>query len=390
MRRNLRPLFIFFAVLAIPTLLAAQPGPPPGVPGPPPVPQATVTVDCDAGGSIADALETRATELTIEFTGTCAENLVITRDQLTLRGLDPSATLTDDPSNPAGTVLTIQGGDVVLQGFIVLNAPNRGIRVQRSAGVLVENVTVLGSGNTGLEVEQSSSAHVVDSTFNGNGFAGVAAWGNSNVTLTGELEVSGNGVVGLLLSTGSALQDLGGERIVANDQTFGASVQINATGQFPPLETDGTFVGMVSFGGTWFGPVSATNTVIGVLLLERGLFSGRVDTTSAAIGLDVEQDSTAILDGGTSTAPSALLVLNGVVESFGATFDGNVDLQFNAQARFVASTTTGTVSCDPTALAGGSIVCPASAANSLRIGASEASAAARPALPVSLPFVRPE
>ena len=261
---------------------------------------------------------------------------------------------------------------------------------QRSAGVLVENVTVAGSGNTGLEVEQSSSAHVIDSTFNGNGFAGVAAWSNSNVSLTGELDVSGNGVIGLLLSTGSALQDLGGERIIADDQTFGASVQINATGQFPPLEADGTFVGMVSFGGTWFGPVSATNSVLGVLLLERGLFSGRIDTTAAAIGLDVEQDSTAILDGGTSTAPSALLVLNGVVESFGATFAGNVDLQFNAQARFVASTTTGAVNCDPTALAAGSILCPAPAASSLKVGTPEAADAVRPALPVSLPFVRPE
>lgn len=368
------------ALLVTPALFAQ--------PGPPPVPQATVTVDCDAGETLADALETRADELTIEFTGTCAEELVITRDRLTIRGLDASATVTDDPAttgfNPS---FLLQGADVVFQDFTIDGSENRGIRVQGSSETRVENLTVQNNGGTGLTIEESSSAHVTDSTFNDNAFAGIAAWGNSNVTVTGTIDVSSN-LVGVLVSTGSTLQSRNGQVIVADDQTFGVAVQLGASGQWPPLEAANNTAGLVSFGGAYLGSVTFTNSPIGIFLSNRGSFDGGVDVSAVNSGIQVTEDSTALLRGGTLAAPTALFVFNGVVEAGGVTFDGDVSLQFNAQAFFDTSATTGVVSCFPSALAGGSITCPAPLlGNALRLGGD---APSRVTLPQSLPFVQPD
>lgn len=369
------------ALLVSASALVAQPGPPP-------LPQATVQVDCDAGDTLADALDTRADELTIEFTGTCAEELVITRDRLTIRGLDASATVTDDPATvgPAAAFL-LEGADVVFRDFTIDGAASRGIRVQRSSGVLIENLTVVNSGTTGLTVEESSSAHVVDSSFTGATFAGVAAWGNSNVTLTGGLDVSSN-FVGLLLSSGSTVQNRGGTGIVADNQIFGAAAQLGATGQLPPLSATGVDLGLAVFGGDYFGSIDVSAN-IGVFMGNHGGFDGGADVTSTGLGFLVEEDSTALIRGGTVAGPAAALsVTNGVVEADVVNFDGNIQLGFNAQALFNASTTTGAVVCAPTAVAGGSISCPAPLlAETLRL---EAPGGDRVELPHSLPFVQPE
>ena len=344
------PLFLC-ATLFAPALLAAQPGPPP-------LPEVAVTVDCDAGETLADALQTRAESLTIEFTGTCAEELVITRDRVTLRGLDASATVTDDPttSGPDPTFL-LQGADVVFQGFTIDGSANRGIRVQRSSGVRIEEMVLRNNGSTGLTVEESSSAHIVDSTFNSNGFAGVAAWGNSNVTLTGRLEASGNRIVGVLLSVGSVFMSRNADVIVASSQSFGVGTQQGGTGLFPLIQAQNSPFPVVSFGGSHFGSVEITGAVVGVFVTNNGSFDGATNISASRNGIQLIDNSNAFLRGGTLSAPTGLDSFNSVTEANNTTFDGDVELGFNAQAFFRASSTTGNVLCDPTALAGGSLSC---------------------------------
>lgn len=352
-------------------------------PGPPPLPEATVTVDCDAGDTLAVALETRAEALTIEFTGTCAEELVITRDRLTIRGLDASATVTDDPATSGPDVsFLLQGADVTFESFTVDGAANRGIRVQRSSGVQLEDMTVRNNGSTGLTIEESSSVHIIDSTFTGNAFAGVAAWGNSNVTLTGSLDVSNNSVVGLLLSTGSSFMNRGGTVIVADGQSFGVGTQQGGNGLFPLVQTTNTLFGVVTFGGAHFGAVDVTGAVVGVFVTNHGSFDGLADISAFFNAIQLIDNSNAFLRGGTLSAPTGMDSFNSVTEVTDTTFTGDVRLGFNAQAFFNTSSTGGVVICDPTAVAGGTLTCPSSLT-------SDPAALDEPRAPVPLPHPLP-
>ena len=52
----------------------------------------TVKVDCTKGGSINKALDQNknARSLILEIGGMCTENVIVTRDRVTLRGINPS------------------------------------------------------------------------------------------------------------------------------------------------------------------------------------------------------------------------------------------------------------------------------------------------------------
>jgi hypothetical protein len=370
------------ATLVTPVLLGAQVGPPI-------LSQATVTVDCDANETLAAALATRALSLTVEFTGTCAEELVISRDRLTIRGLDASATVTDDPATTdLSPSFLLQGADVVFQSFTIEGSAGRGIRIQRSSGVRLEDMTVRNNGNAGLTVEESSSAHVVDSSFTGNDFAGIAAWGNSNVTLTGSLDVSGNEIVGLLLSNGSAFRSLEGSSIVSNDQIFGVATQFGATGLFALTQADNNGIGAITFGGTLAGQMNITGGNVGIVVTDRGHFDAVADVSVFGVALLASEDSTVFLRlGSTLQAAIALDFFNSVLKANLTTFDGDVELRFNTQANFVGITTTGAVACDPTVVVLGSSIC----SSPLTGGAAEfRGPGGRFSLPYPMPLTQPE
>jgi hypothetical protein len=84
----------------------------------------TIGVNCAKGGSINNALKLKADPLTIEIRGECHEDVVISRNNVTLRGIDPGAT--------------------------VVAASNQAIRIDRASRVTLENLTVTGSTKPAL------------------------------------------------------------------------------------------------------------------------------------------------------------------------------------------------------------------------------------------------
>jgi hypothetical protein len=385
---SLRDLLLVLLLCAVwpPATFAAKP--PAGPPGPPPVPEATVVVHCDAGGSLADALATRADLLTVEFDGTCAEELVITRDRLTLRGLDASATVTDDPATGgAVALLLLQGADVVLEGFTVDGSSDRGVRLQRASGVQMVDMTVTGNANSGLTIEEASSVHVIDSVFTGNVFAGVSAWGNSNLTLTGTLDVSSNSVAGLLV-TGSTFMSRGGQLIVANDVFFGVGTQHGGSGLFPPVEASNNLAGVFTFGGTYLGPITVDGASIGLLVSNRGSFDGAVDVTALDEGVRILDNSNAFLRGGPVSAPLGINGFNlSTLETTGVSFDGDLFFDFGSHAFFAGTTAAGSVICHPTAVVGGSLSCASPVAGETESFAGPTRR--HPPLPYPLPLDEP-
>jgi len=114
-------------------------GPPGGKVNPPPNPppasvfdEVTVIVDCAAGDSIRDALETRARRLTILVDGfptPCIENVIIDRNSVILQGANV------DPDNPGPPVDVIEGDPGVGRrspsgGHVVVIRDARNVTVQ--------------------------------------------------------------------------------------------------------------------------------------------------------------------------------------------------------------------------------------------------------------------
>lgn len=172
---------------------------PQGVPGPVGIPlPVAITVNCDAGQSITQALQTvSGAPLTVTVLGTCTENVVIARDGVTLVASPPSGG-TISSADPTQNAITIDGVRIAINGLTVTGGRN-GIRVQGSA--TIENTIVQNAASNGIFFYNGQG--VVDGcTIQNNSSSGVAVEGG-NVTLTGNT-ISHNGIGVRLLLASSA------------------------------------------------------------------------------------------------------------------------------------------------------------------------------------------
>ena len=156
-------------------------------------PSATVLVDCSKGHSINSALEQhpQARELVVEIRGRCLENVVVKRDRVTLRGINPAddgieALLDADISNVALWVreaqlvnvenLTLTGGfsgllatNVTLTNLRVINCrldDNRAYGAQlQNALIEAEDTTFSSNGNNNAGIFAGSRIQCTRCTF---------------------------------------------------------------------------------------------------------------------------------------------------------------------------------------------------------------------------------
>ena len=143
-----------------------------------------VDVDCADGDSINKALGKKDTELIINVQGVCVEDVVVTRDRVTLRGTDPAvdgiqAATADDPF---GASLLVRG----------------------ARDVWIENLTLGGGRHAGLRVEDSRrNVNVVNSRLEGNGEFGITL--SASLTVLTDVVITGNGFVGAGVSETAVL-----------------------------------------------------------------------------------------------------------------------------------------------------------------------------------------
>jgi hypothetical protein len=227
----------------------------------------STTVNCP-GDSIAGAIEAGFDAITLN--GTCTENVVIRRDDITIQGdgndtvvgqlwvegarrvTIQNLTITGGPENG---IMAINGAIVTAANLLIENVPHVGVNLGRNASVVVENVTIRGA-NFGVSVGDSGSVIVTGSlieqialngvdVFNGgvanlnqvtvrNATTGVAAYGNAYVEVVGSLiENSGDTGISLhrgadSLLTGSTIQNNSGSGILldTNCSAFGGDLTI--------------------------------------------------------------------------------------------------------------------------------------------------------------------
>jgi hypothetical protein len=150
----------------------------------------TLTVDCNKGDSINQALTKSplVRNLTVEISGLCHENVVVTRDHVTLHGTDPAndgiqADLSDEISDVALWVRQAQLVTVenlkLTGGFSGLLATNVTLDSLRLINCRLES-----NGAYGAQL-QNSLVVAQDSTFSTNGNINAGVFAGSRLQCTG-------------------------------------------------------------------------------------------------------------------------------------------------------------------------------------------------------------
>ncbi len=345
----------------------------------------TVQVDCDKGGSLGAALEEKADQLVIEFSGTCAEDVLVSRRSVTLRGIGDAPAVTGaDTADPQRHAIEVNGvSDVVLRGFTVRGSKNDGVRVGGGGSALLQDLVVEDSVSDGLDVRESSSVVVADCVFRGNGRRGALVSGGSSMGMTGRLEISANRG-GLVIGASSGASGSGSLVVDGNFPSVGiglaslGSLEIYGGSILTTNNRDGLFVAEGAFFKAFNTPVESTGNDIGVIGGRGGKFqAGDLEVTGNHHGIwalgaslveiwgdssvSANQDFGILLDGSTLAISGTVVRDNGGPDVW-ALFGSRLDSEGNDF---------GSVYCDETVISRGDSGCPAAPGSGASLVESE-------------------
>ena len=365
----------------------------------------TITVDCSppplthsaiAFGpprELARALRIARPGDTIRVSGTCEEQVTLPFGPLTIDGggegvIDGSGMDPGEGFNGLVTVDGVQG--ITLTGLTIRNSPDEGVLALRGANLRLENVLLENNG-TGM-LTSNAGAEIVDSEFRDNQGSGILSLAGTNLTFRGEVESSGNGWIGALLSDTNVeiigghvrMRDNGPTGIVLANSNLNFPVEgplvpntsLEATGNMGP----GIFIATGQL--VIFGPQSPPgNTLIrsadnggpGIIEVGQGLFANpwavaRVVLENNPVGMVVAENANVMNKGGLEISgnfgPGLVADAAGTIDLFGEApsfIEGNggpdVILEFGTRAT-IKDVDVGLIVCDPTVLSRGTVVCP--------------------------------
>jgi parallel beta-helix repeat protein len=177
----------------------------------------TIKVKCDKGQSVQSALDSLTGPATIEVTGTCFENVVIIKDDVTLQGgvfvgTDPfrlfgarrvlisKVTVQGDKDG----IVAEQGGSLTIKNSIIQHNEKNGIVANFGALVIVDECTIADNAGDGILASANSFLQLTSSRITDNGGAGVNVYEGSSagigVNFQGESKpniIQNNGVNGV-------------------------------------------------------------------------------------------------------------------------------------------------------------------------------------------------
>jgi hypothetical protein len=185
------------------------------------------SVNCNAGQSIARAVQRAAPGDTIVVTGTCRERVVITQP-VSLHG---RGTAVIDGSGAArarallpeldGVIVVDGTTGVALSSLTVRNGRSNGIVATRGAAVIVKDVIAEGNAFMGLSVSDNSVVEIVDSVTRSNGVSGFDVFTSSSLILRGTFTASDNASSGGEINGQSIVELRGAQVTIANNAAFG-------------------------------------------------------------------------------------------------------------------------------------------------------------------------
>lgn len=324
-------------VLALSASVAGEPLVPP-----PAKDLAWIAVDCDAGDRLGAVLAAhRATvPLAIEFSGTCAEDVTVRRDDVSIRGAGPDAAV-------VGGITVTGASRVRFADFTVRESNGAGILAQRGASVDLERVLTEDNYLSGVMLTDSDG-RFVDCTFLRNGLAGLHLESNSGGVLGGET-VSRDNIVGLYVATASYL--------------YGPA----PAGRIDVSGNNGIGIGIDEFGSVYFFHVDAgDNIAYGVAMLHASALLADLRVNDNIVGISVEeasqldiQDASVYLNQfGIFSDSSDVIVRDSSVQG---NLVADVSLEFGSRGTFDGGNDVDVLTCDGTALSRGDATCPAAA-----------------------------
>jgi hypothetical protein len=139
-------------------------------------PSKTITVDCSKNQSINAALDDKSDSLIVEVRGICTEDVQIRRDNVVLRGNDPTLDGIDGAATVNavgyGALLVRDSRQVKIENLLVTGSVRNGIAANNSTGLEVINCRLVGNANYGF-AGTSGTTSISDTTIDGtNGFGG--------------------------------------------------------------------------------------------------------------------------------------------------------------------------------------------------------------------------
>ena len=330
-----------------------------------------VRINCDRGQTLTRGLQHVAKELLIQFRGTCEEDVLIERDDVTLRGVGEAPTI-------VGTLTARQAIRITLDGFTVRDSPGSGIEIFEGAAANLSNLRVERTGNRGINIRNSvADLRDIEVDRAGNVALVIRA---SKTILTGRI-VTTNSLFGVSVTEGSSAFLRGGS-IEANFNDIGLTVQIasemaviqGSTIQANENLNTGIFIAAsanISFEES--SVESMDNGFLGLWVNTHGAFSGFSGTSSpihfrgnGLAGALIEILSaaefgpdTVISDnlfGGILASDSAVVLTDATVRDNAAV---DISLRFGAKMTFEGeSLDIGLpIDCDDTVLVRGSLGC---------------------------------
>lgn len=370
-----------------------------------------VLVNCAAGETLNEAIAANIDSdkrLVIEFTGTCTEAVIISRDDVTIRGADASATV-------VGRIFADGKVRSRFTGFTIRDTPpdprpngrlGDAILLNATVGTVVEDLRIIRPGGNGITTDDGQ-VKVRNVTVTGCGGIGIASGMSGSFLVSGTLVTNGCQGAGIQVGFGSQLTAQFGTVIEANDNLSwgilvqtqgqvtifrgtrvsvlrnGIGIQVSNKGSLTHGDglldvsdnrTFGILVGelsdMTPFGGI-VPNIRVSGNGVGIAVIRRSFLRTREGTVvSGNLGPGLLVDASDVAVQGTTIqnngGPDALLVFGST-----ATFDGG--------------NTLGTaLACDSTALARGQFSCPststATAMSEQNLQAERWLAAARDAL----------
>ncbi len=197
---------------------------------------ATLTVDCDAGGTIMSALAKVQSGDTLQVNGYCKEHVNIAPEivRITLDG-QKKATI----HHPGGTqtsphALYNRGKEITIKGFTVTGGLD-GIHLSGPASAVIEGNTVVKNNGRGIHIDKGSIARMLNNTIEENRGMGISVTGTSyayigvfipRIPALSPNIIRNNGGIGINLERGSGAWIVG--NTISGNKQAGIAVHRNA------------------------------------------------------------------------------------------------------------------------------------------------------------------
>ena len=197
---------------------------------------ATVSVDCDAGGSIQAALGKAGPGDTVLASGTCKEQVSFNPElvRITLDGQKKTTIQHPGKGAPSPHTVFIRGKDIFVKGITVIGGLD-GIHLAGPASAELDGNTVLKASRAGIHIDKGSIARILNNTVEGSGAYGIDITGVSlayigvripRIPALSPNTVRNNGGPGINIERGSVAWIVG--NTVGNNKGAGIVLHRNA------------------------------------------------------------------------------------------------------------------------------------------------------------------